>query len=148
MVMCPVATSLIPSFLSSSRKLLPPTPPEKNHHALQPATRFTSTSRSLVQMPKSKPARNPASLRGIRRDRDCRNCKTRGVKCDLNRPRCLPCVQSGLGCGGYPQRTIWKGGTTSSTAIPRGTPTSATLSQLLEQSMSLVPMATRSLHHP
>ncbi|KAH7008985.1 hypothetical protein EDB80DRAFT_717732 [Ilyonectria destructans] len=47
--------------------------------------------------------------RGMRRDRDCRTCKTRAVKCDLNRPRCLPCVQAGLACGGYPQRVVWTG---------------------------------------
>lgn len=45
--------------------------------------------------------------RGMRRDRDCRDCKARAVKCDLNRPRCLPCVQAGLPCGGYPQRVVW-----------------------------------------
>ncbi|CRG86330.1 hypothetical protein PISL3812_03335 [Talaromyces islandicus] len=45
--------------------------------------------------------------RGIRRDRDCQSCKDRGIKCDLNRPRCQPCVQSGLPCGGYPQRVVW-----------------------------------------
>lgn len=45
--------------------------------------------------------------RGIRRDRDCQSCKSRGIKCDLNRPRCQPCVQSGLPCGGYPQRVVW-----------------------------------------
>ncbi|KAH8807796.1 hypothetical protein F5884DRAFT_346961 [Xylogone sp. PMI_703] len=52
----------------------------------------------------SKPRGKP---RGMRRDRDCRSCKLRGVKCDLNRPRCLPCVQSGLPCGGYPQKVVW-----------------------------------------
>lgn len=52
--------------------------------------------------------------RGIRHDRDCHSCKLRGVKCDLNRPRCLPCVQSGLPCGGYPQRIVWTGQAASS----------------------------------
>ncbi|KAF7553502.1 hypothetical protein G7Z17_g3589 [Cylindrodendrum hubeiense] len=52
--------------------------------------------------------------RGMRRDRDCRTCKTRAVKCDLNRPRCLPCVQAGLACGGYPQRVVWTGETSTS----------------------------------
>ncbi|PNY29647.1 Uncharacterized protein TCAP_00436 [Tolypocladium capitatum] len=47
--------------------------------------------------------------RGMRRDRDCRRCKSRNIKCDLNRPRCLPCVQAGLPCGGYPQRLVWAG---------------------------------------
>ncbi|KAI8721543.1 Zn(2)-C6 fungal-type domain-containing protein [Fusarium sp. LHS14.1] len=57
-------------------------------------------------------------LRGIRRDRDCRSCKSRGVKCDLNRPRCLPCVQSGLTCGGYPQRVVWATNKTPVTPTP------------------------------
>ncbi|CAG1973115.1 unnamed protein product [Fusarium graminearum] len=56
--------------------------------------------RSKLNLPRGKP-------RGLRRDRDCRTCKVRGVKCDLNRPRCLPCVESGLECGGYPQRVVW-----------------------------------------
>ncbi|KAL3608940.1 hypothetical protein FPOAC2_03951 [Fusarium poae] len=51
-------------------------------------------------LPRGKP-------RGLRRDRDCRTCKVRGVKCDLNRPQCLPCVESGLACGGYTQRVVW-----------------------------------------
>lgn len=51
--------------------------------------------------------RSRLGLRGIRTDRDCRNCKSRGVKCDLNRPRCLPCVQAGLTCGGYLRRVVW-----------------------------------------
>ncbi|EEU35854.1 uncharacterized protein NECHADRAFT_91591 [Fusarium vanettenii 77-13-4] len=58
-------------------------------------------------MSQAKVTRPRHGLRGIRRDRDCRSCKSRGVKCDLNRPRCLPCVQSGLTCGGYPQRVVW-----------------------------------------
>lgn len=44
--------------------------------------------------------------RGIRRDRDCGSCKLRGIKCDLNRPRCLPCVQAELPCG-YVQKVVW-----------------------------------------
>ncbi|KAJ5780537.1 hypothetical protein N7457_005697 [Penicillium paradoxum] len=44
--------------------------------------------------------------RGIRHDRDCYRCKVRGVKCDLNRPRCQACVQSGEACS-YPQRVVW-----------------------------------------
>ncbi|KAL4723484.1 hypothetical protein ACLX1H_009119 [Fusarium chlamydosporum] len=58
-------------------------------------------------MPKSKSSVPRGKPRGIRRDRDCRTCKDRGVKCDLNRPQCLPCVESGLVCGGYPQRVVW-----------------------------------------
>ncbi|KAM5349638.1 hypothetical protein ACJ41O_006143 [Fusarium nematophilum] len=61
-------------------------------------------------MPKAKSVQQARGKpRGIRRDRDCRSCKLRGVKCDLNRPRCLPCVESGLACGGYPQRVVWAG---------------------------------------
>lgn len=56
-------------------------------------------------MHKERPRGKP---RGIRRDRDCRLCKARGVKCDLNRPRCQPCVQAGLACG-YSQRVVWAG---------------------------------------
>ncbi|KAH7136308.1 hypothetical protein EDB81DRAFT_801932 [Dactylonectria macrodidyma] len=53
------------------------------------------------------PSQRRGKPRGMRRDRDCGTCKTRRVKCDLNRPRCLPCVQAGLACGGYPQRVVW-----------------------------------------
>ncbi|PVH80442.1 hypothetical protein DL98DRAFT_459456 [Cadophora sp. DSE1049] len=45
--------------------------------------------------------------RGFRRDRDCRTCKSRGVKCDLNRPECTPCLQQRTPCGGYPHRVKW-----------------------------------------
>uniref|UniRef100_A0A0D2XLH1 Zn(2)-C6 fungal-type domain-containing protein n=1 Tax=Fusarium oxysporum (strain Fo5176) TaxID=660025 RepID=A0A0D2XLH1_FUSOF len=59
-------------------------------------------------MPRSKTNNFPRGKpRGIRRDRDCQTCKARGVKCDLNRPRCLPCVESGYACGDYPQRVVW-----------------------------------------
>jgi hypothetical protein len=44
--------------------------------------------------------------RGIRHDRDCYRCKVRGVKCDLNRPRCQSCLQGGEACQ-YPQRVVW-----------------------------------------
>lgn len=54
--------------------------------------------------------------RGMRRDRDCRTCKARNVKCDLNRPQCLPCVEAGLACGGYPQRVVWAGESSSTLA--------------------------------
>ncbi|KND88318.1 hypothetical protein TOPH_07079 [Tolypocladium ophioglossoides CBS 100239] len=57
--------------------------------------------------------------RGMRRDRDCRSCKSRNVKCDLNRPRCLPCVQAGLPCGGYPQRIVWAGQGSASRELPQ-----------------------------
>lgn len=61
----------------------------------------------------------------MRRDRDCRSCKSRNVKCDLNRPRCLPCVQAGLPCGGYPQRVVWAG-QGSARAAPRKLPQRST----------------------
>ncbi|KAH6695522.1 hypothetical protein F5X68DRAFT_258128 [Plectosphaerella plurivora] len=60
--------------------------------------------------------------RGLRRDRDCASCRQRGVKCDLNRPRCLPCVQEGLPCGGYPQRVVWTGSSGVVAAGPSPTP--------------------------
>ncbi|KAJ5864751.1 uncharacterized protein N7529_006667 [Penicillium soppii] len=44
--------------------------------------------------------------RGIRHDRDCHRCKVRGIKCDLNRPRCQSCLQGGEACQ-YPQRVVW-----------------------------------------
>ncbi|KAJ5124260.1 Protein of unknown function DUF3468 [Penicillium bovifimosum] len=44
--------------------------------------------------------------RGIRHDRDCHRCKARGVKCDLNRPRCQACLQVGEACN-YPLRVVW-----------------------------------------
>ncbi|KAJ5248225.1 Amidase [Penicillium chrysogenum] len=44
--------------------------------------------------------------RGIRHDRDCDRCKVRGIKCDLNRPRCQACLQGGEACN-YPQRVVW-----------------------------------------
>lgn len=60
--------------------------------------------------------------RGRRRDRDCHSCKARGIKCDLNRPQCLPCVRSGLPCGGYPQRVVWVGETQSDKKHKNTTP--------------------------
>lgn len=60
--------------------------------------------------------------RGIRRDRDCRTCKLRGVKCDLNRPKCLPCVRAGLACGDYPQRVIWAEATGTEDATVKSIP--------------------------
>lgn len=52
--------------------------------------------------------------RGFRRDRDCLTCKQRSIKCDLNRPSCGQCVDSGIHCQGYVNRVKWVGGTTSS----------------------------------
>lgn len=49
--------------------------------------------------------------RGIRHDRHCHRCRVKGIKCDLNRPRCHPCQQAG-GTGAtcsYPQRVVWMG---------------------------------------
>ncbi|KAG8405981.1 hypothetical protein J3459_019445 [Metarhizium acridum] len=45
--------------------------------------------------------------RGMRRDRDCHSCKSRNIKCDLNRPSCSQCLEANIACGGYPQRVIW-----------------------------------------
>ncbi|POR33151.1 Uncharacterized protein TPAR_06671 [Tolypocladium paradoxum] len=72
------------------------------------------TQKHSAGRPRGKP-------RGMRRDRDCRSCKSRNVKCDLNRPRCLPCIQAGLPCGGYPQRVVWAG-QGSTTAASRKSP--------------------------
>ncbi|KAJ5594151.1 uncharacterized protein N7459_000359 [Penicillium hispanicum] len=46
--------------------------------------------------------------RGIRHDRHCHGCRVKGIKCDLNRPRCQSCQQSGTTCS-YPQRVVWIG---------------------------------------
>lgn len=46
--------------------------------------------------------------RGIRRDRDCFTCRSRNVKCDLNRPSCSQCLKDNLTCEGYPSRVIWQ----------------------------------------
>ncbi|KAJ6031142.1 hypothetical protein N7540_001874 [Penicillium herquei] len=46
--------------------------------------------------------------RGIRHDRHCHRCHSKGLKCDLNRPRCQPCQQEGTTCS-YPQRLVWMG---------------------------------------
>ncbi|KAJ6437432.1 Zn(2)-C6 fungal-type DNA-binding domain-containingprotein [Purpureocillium lavendulum] len=71
------------------------------------SSKTTCSSKTHAGGPKaSKPRGKP---RGMRRDRDCRTCKSRNVKCDLNRPQCLPCVEAGLACGGYPQRVVWAG---------------------------------------
>ncbi|PLB50668.1 hypothetical protein P170DRAFT_406012 [Aspergillus steynii IBT 23096] len=44
--------------------------------------------------------------RGIRRDRHCHACRARGIKCDLNRPRCRSCAQDRRPCT-YPRRVVW-----------------------------------------
>ncbi|KAJ5289102.1 Protein of unknown function DUF3468 [Penicillium angulare] len=46
--------------------------------------------------------------RGIRHDRHCHPCRAEGIKCDLNRPRCHACQQTGATCS-YPQRVVWMG---------------------------------------
>ncbi|KAJ6114626.1 Protein of unknown function DUF3468 [Penicillium sp. IBT 16267x] len=46
--------------------------------------------------------------RGIRHDRHCHRCRVKGIKCDLNRPRCQPCQQNEVACS-YPQRVVWMG---------------------------------------
>ncbi|CAK7232864.1 hypothetical protein SCUCBS95973_008402 [Sporothrix curviconia] len=75
-----------------------------------PAKRRTASTSTAATTTASTPggeARPRGKPRGRRRDRDCVTCKTRGLKCDLNRPQCLPCVQAGLSCGGYPMRVVW-----------------------------------------
>ncbi|CAK7201356.1 hypothetical protein SEUCBS139899_004060 [Sporothrix eucalyptigena] len=74
--------------------------PAKQRASSGTSTASTSTTAPGEARPRGKP-------RGRRRDRDCVTCKTRGLKCDLNRPQCLPCVQAGLTCGGYPMRVVW-----------------------------------------
>ncbi|KAJ5884939.1 hypothetical protein N7495_009449 [Penicillium taxi] len=44
--------------------------------------------------------------RGIRHDRHCHRCRIKSIKCDLNRPQCQSCLQTGLPCH-YPQRVVW-----------------------------------------
>ncbi|CAK7265152.1 hypothetical protein SEPCBS57363_001435 [Sporothrix epigloea] len=71
----------------------------------QAEQRFASSSTSTPALDAARPQAKP---RGRRRDRDCVTCKSRGLKCDLNRPQCLPCVQAGLSCGGYQVRFVWQ----------------------------------------
>ncbi|CAK7212717.1 hypothetical protein SBRCBS47491_001561 [Sporothrix bragantina] len=89
--------------------------PAKQKNA--PASSSTSTPGEV--RPRGKP-------RGRRRDRDCVTCKTRGLKCDLNRPQCLPCVQAGLSCGGYPMRVVWLDQRRSSASTPASTASGST----------------------
>ncbi|KAG6038962.1 hypothetical protein E4U41_003417 [Claviceps citrina] len=58
--------------------------------------------------------------RGMRRDRDCQSCKTRGIKCDLNRPSCSQCLAANIKCAGYPQRVIWAADRSLSTSTSTG----------------------------
>lgn len=71
--------------------------------------------------------------RGIRHDRHCQSCQSKGIKCDLNRPRCRPCLQRGVACH-YPQRVVWIGEKKQSTASK----TSSNLSPSLTPKMSPV----------
>ncbi|KAK0756202.1 hypothetical protein N5P37_011117 [Trichoderma harzianum] len=70
----------------------------------------SSNTKDGVLQQRNKPVGKP---RGMRRDRDCRSCKLRDVKCDLNRPSCGECIAAGVPCGGYPQRVIWVGASSS-----------------------------------
>ncbi|PTB40255.1 hypothetical protein M441DRAFT_48111 [Trichoderma asperellum CBS 433.97] len=81
---------------------------------------MASNTNDGVLQQRNKPVGKP---RGMRRDRDCRSCKLRNVKCDLNRPSCGECVAAGVPCGGYPQRVIWVGA--SSSVKEASSPTSA-----------------------
>lgn len=56
--------------------------------------------------------------RGIRHDRDCTTCKTRRVKCDLNRPKCGQCLRDQVSCGGYSRRIVWRAPHSTSTPPP------------------------------
>ncbi|KXJ86558.1 hypothetical protein Micbo1qcDRAFT_168361 [Microdochium bolleyi] len=83
------------------------------------------------------PVRPKGRPRGFRRDRDCRTCKARNVKCDLNRPSCGICVMANVPCQGYATTVRWAnsapslttGASSSSTSSPRkstsAAPTSA-----------------------
>lgn len=55
----------------------------------------SSNTKDGVLQQRNKPVGKP---RGMRRDRDCRSCKLRDVKCDLNRPSCgevgMPSISS------------------------------------------------------
>lgn len=62
--------------------------------------------------------------RGIRHDRHCQRCRAKGIKCDLNRPRCQPCLRSEATCQ-YPQRVIWMGEKQQKTTSPKARPTSS-----------------------
>ncbi|KAH0594774.1 hypothetical protein MHUMG1_07609 [Metarhizium humberi] len=66
--------------------------------------------------------------RGMRRDRDCHSCKSRNIKCDLNRPSCSQCLEANITCGGYPQRVIWAAdrlAKDSHAVVPSAAPASA-----------------------
>ncbi|KAL7929737.1 hypothetical protein V8C35DRAFT_324878 [Trichoderma chlorosporum] len=81
-----------------------------------------SNTKDGVHQQRNKPVGKP---RGMRRDRDCRSCKLRDVKCDLNRPSCGECIAAGVPCGGYPQRVIWVGASSSAKDASSTSPTSA-----------------------
>ncbi|KAK5991931.1 hypothetical protein PT974_05321 [Cladobotryum mycophilum] len=74
--------------------------------------------------------------RGMRRDRDCRSCKLRGVKCDLNRPSCGECIKAAVPCGGYPQRVVWVGDPSSKDAASSSSSTSSSSARLKQSRAS------------
>jgi hypothetical protein len=119
-------SAIFPGLLISavSHHSFPLVPPVcfPSYFSKQPSNPFIANSIPLPQndpkMRQDDEGRLPRKPRGKRRDRDCRSCKSRGVKCDLNRPRCRPCVESGLPCGGYPQRLVW----TAEAVAGRGVP--------------------------
>ena len=59
--------------------------------------------------------------RGIRHDRHCYRCRMSGIKCDLNRPRCQPCLQQDVSCQ-YPQRVKWMSEKTNPVQAPKSSP--------------------------
>ncbi|KAJ5233553.1 uncharacterized protein N7469_005319 [Penicillium citrinum] len=59
--------------------------------------------------------------RGIRHDRHCYRCRMKGIKCDLNRPRCQPCLQQDVPCQ-YPQRVKWMSEKTAPSPVLKSSP--------------------------
>ncbi|KAK6446300.1 hypothetical protein FP744_10002550 [Trichoderma asperellum] len=109
---------------------------------------MASNTNDGVLQQRNKPVGKP---RGMRRDRDCRSCKLRNVKCDLNRPSCGECVAAGVPCGGYPQRVIWVGASSSvkEASSPTSAPSSASLrSTRLARSQSAISRSSDSGQTP
>lgn len=79
--------------------------------------------------------------RGIRHDRHCEQCRANGIKCDLNRPRCQPCAQSGAACQ-YPQRVIWMGSREKKQTTAKKSPSS---SSPVSQDQDLSPQEPQQL---
>ncbi|PON22892.1 hypothetical protein TGAM01_v208147 [Trichoderma gamsii] len=108
---------------------------------------MASNTNDGVLQQRSKPVGKP---RGMRRDRDCRSCKLRNVKCDLNRPSCGECVAAGVPCGGYPQRVIWVGASSSvkEASSPASAPSSTAVRSRLARSQSAISRSSDSGQTP